>query len=115
MIQFLKSKIAHATIREANLHYEGSITVDSDLLEAANILPGEKVQVLNVNNGQRFETYTIAGAAGSGQICMNGPAARLGLVGDKIMIISYCLLDQAEAKTFQPIVLNLDEANRIRS
>lgn len=114
MIQFFKSKIAHATIKEADLHYEGSITIDADLLVAADILPGEKVQVLNINNGQRFETYTIAGEAGSGQICMNGPAARLGLVGDKVMIVSYCLLDQEEAKAFQPTVLNLDADNRIR-
>ncbi|MFT5170074.1 MAG: aspartate 1-decarboxylase [Candidatus Omnitrophota bacterium] len=114
MIEFLKSKIAHGTVTEADLHYEGSITVDRDLLSEANIIPGEKVQVLNINNGQRFETYAIEGDAGSGVLCLNGPAARLSLVGDKIMIISYCLLAQEEAKSFKSIVINLDTNNKIR-
>ena len=114
IIEVLKSKIAHATVRQANLHYEGSITVDTALLEQANIIPGEKVQVLNINNGQRFETYAIEGEAGSGTICLNGPAARLGLVGDKIMIISYCMLEREEAKKLEPIVLNLNDDNKVR-
>ena len=84
-IPFCKSKIAHATVTEAELHYEGSITVDEDILSAAEILPGQRVEILNMNNGNRFETYAIQGPSGSGVICLNGPAARLGLVGDKII------------------------------
>ena len=112
--EFFKSKIAHGTIREANLYYEGSISVDADLLKRANILPNEKVQVLNINNGQRFETYAIEAEYGSGQICLNGPAARLGVLGDKVIILSYCYLNREEAKSFQPIVIHLDDNNQIR-
>ena len=111
-ITLCKSKISHATITEAELHYHGSITVDSELLSAANILEGEKVEVLNINNGSRFETYAIAGDPG--QVCLNGPAARLGLVGDQIMILSYVLMDPAEAKKNKIKVIHLDEKNKIK-
>jgi aspartate 1-decarboxylase len=114
-IEFCKSKIAHGHVTDANLHYEGSITVDSDLLNAVDIIPGEKVEVLNINNGNRFTTYTIAGKAGSGEICLNGPAARLGVVGDKVIILSYCLADPKEAKTLKLKLINLDDHNRIKS
>jgi len=113
-IHFCKSKIAHGKITEAELFYEGSITVDEDLLKAADILTGEKVEVLNINNGNRFETYAIAGKAGSGQICLNGPAARLGLVGDQVIILSYALMDQEEAKTHKMKIIYLDENNKIQ-
>lgn len=115
LIEMCKSKIAYGVIKESNLWYEGSITVDVDLLKAANILPGEKVDILNVNNGNRFHTYTIAGEAGSGQICLNGPAARLGLVGDQIMIISYALMNADEAQQHQIKVIHLDGNNYIKS
>ena len=111
-ITLCKSKISHAIITEAELHYEGSITVDADLLKAAHILEGEKVEVLNINNGNRFETYAIKGS--SGQICLNGPAARLGLVGDQIIILSYVLLDPAEAKKSKIKVIHVDEKNKIK-
>ncbi len=114
LIHFCKSKLAHGRITEAELHYEGSITIDSDLLKAADILPGEKVEVLNLNNGNRFETYTIEAPAGSGEICLNGPAARLGLVGDKVIILTYCLVDPEEAKRLKIKVIHLDEKNRIK-
>ncbi len=114
-IHFCKSKLAHATINEAELHYEGSITIDANLLKAVDIIPGEKVEVLNINNGNRFETYAIAGEPGSGHICLNGPAARLGLVGDKIIILSYVLLDPNEAKTFKTKVVHLDAHNKIKN
>ena len=114
LITFCKSKIAHGHITEAQLYYEGSITIDEALLKAANILPGEKVEVLNVNNGSRIETYAIAGKSGSGQICLNGPAARCGFVGDKVIILSYALLEPKEAKNFKTKIIYLDEKNRIR-
>ena len=114
-IEFCKSKISHATITEANLHYEGSITVDEDLLKAVDIIPGEKVQVLNINNGQRFDTYAILGESGSGKICLNGPAARLGQLGDQIMIISYALVDKQEASSMKTQVVILDQNNKIKS
>jgi aspartate 1-decarboxylase len=108
-----KSKLHRATITQADLNYVGSVTIDRELLEKSGILPGEKVQVLNLNNGERFETYTIEGAAGSGIICINGAAARLVQVGDKVIIIAYALMDENEAKTFAPTVVVLDEKNRI--
>tara|TARA_B100000745_G_scaffold289392_1_gene227466 strand:- start:148 stop:498 length:351 start_codon:yes stop_codon:yes gene_type:complete len=114
LIEFCKSKIAHGTITEAELHYEGSITVDQNLLDAADILPGEKVEVLNVNNGNRFTTYTISGEPGSGILCLNGPAARLGLVGDQIIILSYGLVEQKVAKKLSTVVIHLDENNNIK-
>lgn len=114
LITFCKSKLAHGHVTEAELYYEGSITIDEDLLQEVNILPGEKVEVLNLNNGTRLETYAIAGKSGSGQICLNGPAARCGFVGDKIIILSYALMEQKEAKDFQTKVVYLDEKNKIR-
>ena len=114
LIHFCKSKISHATITEAELHYEGSITLDVELLKAVNIVEGERVEVLNLNNGNRFETYAIAGKAGSGQICLNGPAARLGLVGDQIIILSYALFTPEEAKAAKTKIIYLDGKNRIK-
>lgn len=107
-----KSKMHTATITGLELYYEGSITIDRDLLELTDILPGEQVQVVNLNNGQRFVTYTIPGERGSGAIELNGPAARLAAVGDKVIIISYGHYDDAEAKTLEPIVVFLDKDNR---
>ncbi len=115
LITFCKSKIAHATITQAELYYEGSITIDEALLRAVDIIPGEKVEVLNVNNGNRLETYVIAGKAGSGHICLNGPAARLGFVGDKIIILSYALLDKAESQKAKTKIVYLNEKNHIRT
>ena len=114
LIYMCKSKIAHGHITEAELFYEGSITIDEDLLQAVNIFPGERVEVLNINNGNRFTTYTIAGKAKAGQICLNGPAARLGLVGDQIIILRYALLDPEEARTFSTKIIHLDENNKIK-
>ena len=104
-IEVLKSKLHCATVTEANLHYMGSITIDEDLLDAANMIAGEKVQIVNNNNGERFETYIIAGERGSGCICLNGAAARKVQIGDTIIIISYALMDFEEAKTFKPWVV----------
>lgn len=114
LITFCKSKIAHAIITQAQLYYEGSITIDETVLQAVDIVPGEKVEVLNVNNGSRLETYVIAGQAGSGQVCLNGPAARMGFVGDKLIILSYALLNQEEVKQAKTKVVYLDEKNQIR-
>ena len=107
-----KSKIHRATITEANLHYEGSITVDEVLLEAADIVPYEMVQVFNLNNGQRFETYAIPGKKGSGVICLNGAAARLGVVGDKVIIISTAIVDESEVPSYSPKVVFVNEKNK---
>lgn len=98
-IEVLKSKLHCATVTEANLHYMGSITIDEDLLDAANMIAGEKVQIVNNNNGERFETYIIKGERGSGCICLNGAAARKVVVGDEVIIISYALMDFEEAKS----------------
>lgn len=114
-IEILKSKIAHATVTQADLEYEGSITIDSNLLKAVDLIPGEKVEVLNLNNGNRFTTYTIAGKAGSGQICLNGPAARLGLVNDRIIILSYATVDRNEAETFKSKIVHLNARNKIKN
>ena len=113
-IEFCKSKIAHGHVTEAQLHYEGSITVDQNLLKAVDIIEGEKVHVLNMNNAERFETYAIAGPAGSGVICLNGPAARLGVVGDQIVILSYAMIDPAEAKKIRTKVVYLGQKNQIK-
>ena len=110
----LKSKIHQATVTEANLLYEGSITIDTDLLRAADLLPGEKVHIVNLNNGSRIETYCVEGAAGSGTICMNGAAARWAQVGDTVIILSYGLLEEREARALRPKILFVDRANRIR-
>lgn len=111
--EMLKSKIHRVTVTEAELYYEGSITVDKDLLDAANILPYEKVQVLNFNNGTRLDTYAIEGPVGSGTICLNGPAARFGSVGDEIIIVSYFHLPDEDAKKFKPKVILVDKKNKI--
>ncbi|MGX5819019.1 aspartate 1-decarboxylase [Chitinophaga lutea] len=113
LIEVLKSKIHRAVITEANLNYVGSITIDEDLMEAANLIANEKVQVVNVNNGERLETYVIKGKRGSGVVCMNGPAARLVQVGDVVIIISYATIDFEEAKTFNPIAIFPKEGNKL--
>ena len=102
MIEVLKSKLHCATVTEANLHYMGSITIDQDLMDAASMIAGEKVQIVDNNNGERFETYIIAGERGSGSICLNGAAARKVQVGDEVIIISDALMDFEEAKHFKP-------------
>lgn len=108
-----KSKIHRATVTECNLNYSGSITIDKALLDAADILPNERVQVLNINNGARFETYVMEGRPNSGVICMNGPAARWAQPGDKILIVSYALLDEKELSNFRPRLVYVDEKNRL--
>ncbi|WP_188399634.1 aspartate 1-decarboxylase [Sporomusa sp. GT1] len=112
-LTMFKSKIHRATVTEANLNYMGSITIDENLLEAADILPGEKVQVVNNNNGNRLETYVIAGKAGSGIICLNGAAARLVQPGDTVIIITYAMMTREMAVTYQPRVVMVDDKNRI--
>jgi aspartate 1-decarboxylase len=112
-IEILKSKIHRATITEANLHYVGSLTLDEDLMDASQIIEHEKVQVVNVNNGTRIETYVIRGKRGSGVCCLNGPAARQGAVGDVVIIISYATMEFEEAKRFKPWVVFPKEANRL--
>ncbi|MFY9139459.1 MAG: aspartate 1-decarboxylase [Thermacetogeniaceae bacterium] len=109
----LKSKIHRAVLTDANLNYVGSITIDRDLLEAADILPYEKVQVVNNNNGARFETYVIEGEPGSGQVCLNGAAARLGQPGDILIILSYVQVEEEKAREHKPRVVFVDEKNRI--
>jgi len=111
-IQVLKSKIHRAIITQAELHYVGSITIDEDLIEAANLIENEKVQVLNINNGARLETYVIKGKRGSGIVCMNGPAARHMMVGDIVIIISYASMEFEEAKKFKPVIVFPDQNNR---
>ena len=113
MIEVLKSKLHMVTVTEANINYMGSITIDEDLMDAAGLIAGEKVQVVDNNNGERFETYVIRGERGSGCICLNGAAARKVLVGDTIIIISYALMDFEEAKTFKPTVVFPKEGNRV--
>jgi aspartate 1-decarboxylase len=105
LIEVLKSKIHKVTITGANLHYIGSITIDEDLMDAANLIENEKVHVLDLNNGERLETYVIKGTRGSGDICLNGPAARKVIVGDIIIIMSYGLFDFQEAKKFKPVMI----------
>ncbi|MCS7018942.1 MAG: aspartate 1-decarboxylase [Cytophagales bacterium] len=113
LIHVLKSKIHRVKVTQAELNYVGSITIDQDLMDAANLIPGEKVQVVNNNNGERFETYVIAGERGSGVICLNGAAARRVQVGDIIIIIAYAIMDAKEAATFQPALVFPDENNRL--
>ena len=112
-IEVLKSKLNCVTVTEANLNYMGSITIDEDLMDAANLIAGEKVQIVDNNNGERLETYIIKGERGSGCICLNGAAARKVQVGDTVIIIAYALMDFEEAKTFQPIVVFPKEGNRV--
>ena len=114
-IEVLKSKIHRVKITEAELHYVGSITIDEDLMDAANLVENEKVQIVNINNGERLETYVIKGVRGSGQICLNGPAAGKALVGDIIIIISYCSIDQKETASHDPVVIFPNEKNRLSS
>ena len=111
-IQILKSKIHRATITGAELDYEGSLAVDPVLLSAAGMLVGEKVHVVNINNGNRFETYLIKGQ--SGEVCLNGPAARLGLTGDKVIIMAYALAEPQEAARIKPAIVSVTDRNRIR-
>jgi aspartate 1-decarboxylase len=110
MIERIKSKIHQVTVTEANLYYVGSITIDEDLMEASNIIEGEKVQIVNINNGERLETYVIKGERGSGCICLNGPAARKVAVGDIVVIMSYASMDFEEAKKFKPFIVFPDTA-----
>lgn len=104
-IEVLKSKIHKVTVTDANLHYVGSIAIDEDLMDASNIIENEKVQVLNMNNGERIETYVIKGRRGSGEICMNGPAARKVVVGDVVLIMSFASMDFQEARSFKPAII----------
>jgi aspartate 1-decarboxylase len=110
----LKSKIHRACVTETDLFYEGSVTIDAILMEKADILAHEKVEVLNLNNGRRLETYAIVGKRNSGAICLNGPAARGACVGDKVIILSYAILDDKDAKIMKPKVITVDEQNRIK-
>ncbi|MCW3117915.1 MAG: aspartate 1-decarboxylase [Chitinophagaceae bacterium] len=112
-IEVLKSKIHRLIITEANLNYVGSITLDEDLMEAANIIENEKVQVVNVNNGERLETYVIRGKRASGICCLNGPAARKGMVGDVVVVISYATMDFEKAKGFKPSIVFPKDGNRL--
>jgi aspartate 1-decarboxylase len=112
-IEILKSKIHRATVTEANINYVGSITIDEDLMDAANVIEYEKVHVLNINNGERIETYIIKGKRGSGVICLNGAAARKFFAGDKVIIASYALMDFEKAKKFKPALVFPDDANHL--
>ena len=109
-IEVVKSKLHKVTVTEANLQYVGSVTIDEDLLDAANIIQNEKVQIVNINNGERLETYVIKGERASGVICLNGPAARKAAVGDVVIIISYASMDFEEAKSFEPWLVFPDTA-----
>lgn len=113
LLNMFKSKIHRAKVVEANLNYVGSITIDRELMDAANILPGERVQIVNNNNGARLETYVIEGERNSGMICLNGAAARLVQPGDNVIIIAYCWINEEEAKAFKPSIVFVDEDNKI--
>lgn len=112
-IQILKSKIHRVRISQADLNYVGSVTIDEDLMDAADIIENEKVQIVNVNNGERLETYVIKGVRGSGMVCLNGPAARKAQVGDIIIIISYAMVEKEKAKEYKPRILFPNSANRL--
>jgi len=114
-LEVMKSKIHRVKLTEAELHYVGSITLDEDLMDAANLHENEKVQIVNINNGERLETYIIKGERGTGQVCLNGPAARKAQVGDIIIIISYALISAEEIKNHKPIVIFPDTHNRLAS
>ena len=114
-IEVLKSKIHRVKITQAELHYVGSITIDEDLMDAADLVENEKVQIVNINNGERLETYVIKGERGSGQICLNGPAARKAQVGDIVIIISYCSIEKSAAKAHEPIIIFPDTDNKVIS
>jgi aspartate 1-decarboxylase len=113
LVNMFKGKIHRATVTQAELDYVGSITIDRLLLDASGIFPGEKVQIVNINNGERLETYTIEGPSGSGIICLNGAAARSVQVGDRVIIISYCWIEETEALEIEPKVVFVDDNNRI--
>jgi aspartate 1-decarboxylase len=110
----LKSKVHRATVTEANLDYEGSITIDAALMKKADLLAGEKVEVFNMNNGSRFETYVIKGKKDSGVVCLNGPAAHLGSVGDRVIIVSYLMVEDKRASSVKPKIVHVDERNKPR-
>ncbi|RYD78130.1 MAG: aspartate 1-decarboxylase [Sphingobacteriales bacterium] len=112
-IEVLKSKIHHIKLTQADVNYVGSIAIDEDLLDAANMIEGEKVQVLNMNNGERLETYIIRGPRGTGTVCLNGPAARKAVVGDVVIVISYASMDFEKAKTFKPWVIFPNPQNKL--
>jgi aspartate 1-decarboxylase len=115
LIEVIKSKIHRVTVTEADLNYIGSITLDEDLMDASNIIEGEKVQIVNINNGERLETYVIKGKRGSGKVCLNGPAARRVAVGDIVIVIGYAQLEFEKAKTFKPTIIFPDtETNKLR-
>lgn len=113
LLEFLYSKIHRATVTDANLNYVGSITIDEDLLKAANIKEWQKVEILNVNNGERFQTYVIKGEPGSGQICLNGAAARKAQPGDKVIIVTYGYFEEAVAGEYKPTIVIVDDNNKI--
>lgn len=113
LLELVKSKIHRAMVTAAELHYIGSITIDEDLMDAANIIENEKVQVVNINNGERLETYVIKGKRGSGEICLNGPAARKVQPGDVVIIIAYAHMEEEKAKSFVPAIIFPDENNKI--
>ncbi len=113
LLEFLYSKIHRATVTDANLNYVGSITIDEDLLKAANIREWQKVEILNVNNGERFQTYVIKGEPGSGQICLNGAAARKAQPGDKVIIVTYGYFEEAVAGEYKPTIVIVDDNNKI--
>ncbi len=113
LLDFLYSKIHRATVTDANLNYVGSITIDKDLLDAANLSEGQKVEILDINNGERFQTYIIEGQRGKRDICLNGAAARKVAIGDKIIVVAYASMTPDEAKTFRPTVIQVDENNNI--
>lgn len=112
-IEVLKSKIHRVKITQAELHYVGSITIDEDLMDAADLVENEKVQIVNIDNGERLETYVIKGKRGSGEICLNGPAARKAQVGDIIIIISYCSIEKEKVNEHDPVIIFPDEKNRV--
>lgn len=112
-IEVLKSKIHRVKITQAELHYVGSISIDEDLMDAANIIEGERVQIVNVNNGERLDTYVIKGERGTGMVCLNGPAARKAQVGDVVIIFSYASIDFEEAKKFKPTIIFPDPDNKL--
>lgn len=113
LIEVVKSKIHRVRVTDANIDYIGSITIDEDLMDAAGLIENEKVQVVNINNGERIETYVIKGARGSGTVCLNGAAARKAVVGDLLIIISYAIMDRETAKSFSPAIIFPDEQNRV--
>ncbi|MCS6990252.1 MAG: aspartate 1-decarboxylase [Chitinophagales bacterium] len=115
LIEVVKSKIHRVRVTDANIDYIGSITIDEELMEAANLIENEKVQVVNINNGERMETYVIKGERGSGTVCLNGAAARKAVVGDLLIIISYAMMNWEEARRFTPAIIFPDQNNRLRA